>query len=316
MSDTETNGASAPVAPATPALKSSDTSAKAKAASAPAPEPKAAPEAQPEAKAPDAAPATKPDAGGDDSPDTDAPEAEAPRNKQQQRLPRWMQERLERERQVTRERTRAEMLAEFQRNTPAPSQAPTAEAHQPAPAKTLEDFDFDTSAFVAYQVQEGLAAERRREQQAQAQREQAEKLDTFKARVDTFEARVGAGAWEDIASSPINADPAFAPLVAAFMGDAHDLDIAYHLAQHLDEARHLLTLSPLARARELAKLADRFEQPTAPAPEAPEVTPKTVTKAPPPPSKLVGGKPSVDINNPQMSTADRIAAWKKARAAS
>lgn len=313
MSDTATDGASAPVA-SSQTLKSTDTSAKAKAPSAPAPEPK---DAQ-EAKAPEAKPeATKPDAPADEggSAEPDAPTAEAPREKSQQRLPRWMQERLERERQVTRERTRAEMLAEFQRTPPAP-QAHTAEAHQPAPAKTLEDFDFDTAAFVAYQVQEGLANERRKEQQAQAQRESAAKLETFKSRVDTFEARVGAGAWEDIATSALNTDPAFAPLVDAFMGDTHDLDIAHHLALHLDEALHLLTLSPVARARELVKLADRFEAPTAPAPEAPEVTPKTVTKAPPPPSKLVGGKPSVDINNPQMSTADRIAAWKKARAAS
>lgn len=311
MSDTATDGASAPVAsPLT--LKSSDTSAKAKAERAPAPEPKAEPV---EAKAPDPKPDAAPsdDRGGSDADDSDAPTAEAPRNKQQQRLPRWMQERLERERQVTRERTRAEVLAEIQRTQPAaPAQPTTAEAGESV--KTLEDFDFDPARYTEYLVEQKLTKRERERQAAEAQREAEAKLETFKARVDTFEARAGAGAWEDIATSPLNTDPAFAPLVDGFMGDDHDLDIAHHLAQHLDEARHLLTLSPLARARELTKLADRFGSSPAAAPKAPAVEPKTVTQAPPPPSKLGSGKPAVDINSPQISTADRIAAWKKARA--
>jgi hypothetical protein len=309
MSDTVTNAVVTADAP--PALKSNDT--RAVTAAPPATEAKPEPVAKAPTPTPDA-PAPEGDEGGHD--DTDAPTAEAPRDKPKQRLPRWMQERLERERQVTRERTRAEVLAEVQRSNPAPQQAapqadPTAERE-----RTLEDFDFDPNRYTEYLVDRKLAKKEREAQAAVAQRETAEKLETFKSRVDTFEARAGAGAWEDIATSPLNTDPGFAPLVDAFMGEACDLDIAHHLAQNLDEARRLMGLSPIARARELTKLADRFEHPKPAAPEArEEPKPKTVTQAPPPPSKLGSGKPSVDINNPQMSTADRIAAWKKSRQA-
>jgi hypothetical protein len=306
MSDTVTHAEVTAAAP--PALKSTDT--RAATAAPPATEAKPEPVAKAPTPTPDADTSTD-DTGGHD--DTDAPTAEAPREKPKQRLPRWMQERLERERQVTRERTRAEVLAEVQRTPPPTQAAPAAEVER---EKTLADFDFNPDAYTEYLVDRKLEKKEREAKAKVAQDEANARIETFKSRVDTFEARAGAGAWEDIATSPLNTDPGFAPLVESFMGEACDLDIAHHLAQNLDEARRLMGLSPIARARELTKLADRFENPAPPASEArEEPKAKTVTSAPPPPSKLGSGKPSVDINNPQMSTQDRIAAWKKSRQA-
>lgn len=310
MSEEATNGASAPVAQ-TPALKSTDTSKAPKATAEPAkpteakaPEPKAQKTEAPQSTANEQAP---PEGEKND----DAPAAAAPERKEQ-RLPRWMKERLERERQVTAARTREQVLRELQAEKPAQSQRQAAES-QGEREKTLEDFDFNPAEYQKYLARKAIEDYKREETDRAEQQKQAAAADEFKAKIDTFEARVGAGAWEDIESSPLNADPAYKPLVDLFLGDEHDLDIAHHLVQHPEEADRLLALSPLQRVREVAKLADQFSG-EAPAPVAAQVPtpPKKITNAPPPPKTVSGaGKPSVDIRNPDITTADRIHAWKK-----
>lgn len=310
MSEEATNGASAPVAQ-TPALKSTDTSnapkvtaEPAKPAEAKAPEPKAPKTEAPKDTANEQAP---PEGETQD----DAPAAAAPERKEQ-RLPRWMKERLERERQVTAARTREQVLREMQAAAPADTQRQAAEP-QGEREKTLEDFDFDTAKFIAYQVDRGIERTKREETTRAEQQKQAAAADEFKAKIDTFEARVGAGAWEDIESSTLNTDPKYKPLCDLFLGDEHDLDIAHHLVQHPEEVERLIALSPIARAREVAKLAEQFSDEAPPAVVAQAPTPpKKTTNAPPPPKTVSGaGKPSVDVRDPGISTADRIRAWKK-----
>jgi hypothetical protein len=159
----------------------------------------------------------------------------------------------------------------------------------------------------------------RREAQRHREEEQRKRLDAenaFKARVDAFEQRTGDGAWEDIVSAPINTDPAYKPLTELFMGDEHDLDIAHHLAMNPEEAKRLKELPRLQQVREIAKLAEKLSgdtQPEVTTPSAPAIPPKRTTSAPPPPKSVTGaGKPAVDINDPNLSTAQRIAAWRKA----
>lgn len=285
---------------ALPALKSIDTSSKAKEAAAEpanAPEPKVVEKVEAKVEA-DA----KPPEG-----ESDAPDADSPQGKTEKRLPRWMKERLERERQVTEARTRAAVLQEIQDRQPAkvePVQADPAE-------KTIMDFDFDQDRYIAYRVERALE---KKEQAAQAEaerRKQAEAHESFKSHVDAFEAKVGDGAWDDIVSSPLNTKPEFKPLTELFMGDEHDLEIAHHLATNMKEAERINALPRLQQVREIAKLAERFEGST----EAkPVVVPKKTTSAPPPVKTISGaGKPSVDITDPGMSTADRIKAWKAGR---
>lgn len=289
MSD-ETNVAVTTDAPQ--ALKSNDTSSKAKESTVvetAKPEPKVVEKVDAKAEA-----VTKPPEG-----DNDAPDADSPQGKTEKRLPRWMKERLERERQVTEARTREAMLREIQ-----DGQSKTAAAENPsAPSgKTLADFDFDQDRYTDYLVDMKL-------DKREAQRKQAAAQESFKSHVDAFEEKVGDGAWDDIVSSPLNTQPEFKPLTELFMGDEHDLEIAHYLATNMKEAERINALPRLAQVREIAKLADRFEGVTE---ATPVTTPKKTTSAPPPVKTISGaGKPSVDINDPAMSTAERIKAWKK-----
>lgn len=298
---TEATNADVVPAEAPKELKSTDTSVAAKIV-------KAA-EAQPEKieKAPEPAQAVPPE--GDDA--DDAPAADSPKEKKEQRLPRWMKERLERERQVTAARTRAEVEREFLARQP---QQPSSEPAREEPkAKTLEDFDFDHNAYTSYLVDQKLEAREREQRESAERQKQADAVESFKSKIDAFEARVGAGAWEDIESSRINQDPAFKPLVDMFLGDIHDLDIAHHLASNPQEADRLLSLPPLQRARELGKLAERFEGESVPNVTASQ-PPKKLTNAPPPAKTVSGaGKASVDINSPDLTPAQRIALWKRGK---
>lgn len=240
--------------------------------------------------------------------DADAPAADSQRK--EQRLPRWMKERLERERQVTAARTRAEVEREFSERQVRP--ADPVKDEQPR-EKTLEDFDYDMSAYAKHLARQEIEAEKQRERHEAEQREQAAAAEQFKSKIDAFEARVGAGAWEDIETSPLNTDAKFKPLVDLFVGDDLAFDIAHHLAQNLSEAERLLSLPPIQRVREVSKLAEQFDGEAQDKPKPP-LPPKKLTNAPPP-AKLVagGGKPAVNVDDPNISTADRIAAWRAQR---
>lgn len=237
-----------------------------------------------------------------------------PTSKEYRRDPRWVREKLDRVRQETEARTREAMLREFQQTQPK-----TEPAKPEAPKlKTLEDFDFDSGKYTDYLVDEKLKQREAATREAETNRKRAEEAQSFKARVDSFEERAGDGAWQDIIESPINTDEAFKPLTELFMGDEHDLDIAHHLAMNPKEAERIRDLPRLQQVREIAKLAEKFEGGTqteaanAPAP-APAPLTKRTTSAPPPPKTVSGsGKPSVDIGDPNLSTAERIAAWRKA----
>lgn len=318
MSDTATNVASDTGSGQQAAMKSTDTSAI-------KPAIEAAAEAAKPAKAEPAKPAQRAepepdhsegeqqdDAGnGDNATSADAP-AEG---KRKDRLPRWVQERMERVRVQERAETEARVRAEYaQREAPRQQQAQTnvqATAEQP---RTLADFNFDMGAYTAHLVEQEVTRREQAQRDAEAERSRNEAVEQFKTKIDAFESRVGAGAWEDIETSPINTDAAFADMTALFMGSDHDLEIALHLANNLTEARRINALPPLQRAREVAKLADLFSGETqeTPAPPAkPAPPPKRVTSAPPPPKTLSAtGKSAVNADDPNISTADRIAAWK------
>ena len=294
----ETNGAVTPEAP--PALKSTDTSSNAKETTVVETVKKPEPKAQEKVEA-KAEPVAPPEG------ENDAPDADSPQGKTEKRLPRWMKERLERERQVTEARTREAMLREFQERQPA-KVVPEKQA-DPA-EKTLMDFDFDQGAYTDYLVDRKLALREEKQRLDAEQKKQAQAQESFKSKVDAFEAKAGDGAWEDIVSSPLNTEPEFKPLTELFLGDEHDLDIAHYLATNLAEAERINALPKLQQVREIAKLADRFEGEKD---DKPVTVPKKTTSAPPPVKTISGaGKPSVDITDPGMSTADRIRAWKQA----
>lgn len=283
-------------------LKSTDT--RTKAPEAPKPEPVKEPVK--EAPKPEATNVVPPEG------ESDAPDADSPPAAKKERMPRWVKERLERERLTTEARTREAVLREVQATQP--KQEPVVEAPK---LKSLEDFDFDQAAYTDYLVDVRLKDRDEKQRRETEQKKQAEAAESFKARIDAFEERAGDGSWEDIVSSPLNTDPAYKSLTDLFMGDEHDLDIAHYLASNPKEAERIRDLPKLAQIREVAKLADKFDgsQPEAvDTPAKPAPLPKKTTSAPPPPKTVSGsGKPNVDINDPGMTTEQRIAAWRKAK---
>jgi len=289
---------------AQPTLKSTDTRYKVTVETPKAEPAKEAPK-EPEAKA------EKPIVPPEGEKQDHAPDADSPDAPKKVRIPRWVKERLERVRQESLAQGRESALRELQ------ASPPKADPVKDEPkAKTLEDFDFDHGRYTDYLVEQKFS---KREEEARIKTEQerqAKAADSFKARIDAFEERAGDGTWQDIVESPLNTDPAFKGLTDLFMGDDHDLDIAHHLATNIKEAERINKLPKLQQVREIAKLAEKFESGSqkedvhTPSTTAP--LPKKTTSAPPPPKTVTGaGKPSVDINDPGLTTAQRIAEWRK-----
>lgn len=302
---TDTNVAVTTEAPT--ALKSTDTSSRVT-LELPKTEPVKAPKVEPVEAEVD--PVVPPEGVKDDAQD-----AASPRQGNEKRLPRWMKERLERVREVTAAETREKLLREFQEKSPQPPQAVQPEAPK---LKTIEDFDFDQQRYTDYLVDTKLEARERQTRADAESRDRAKAAETFKSRIDAFEERAGDGAWEDIVSSPLNTDKAYKALTDLFMGDEHDLDIAHHLASDLKEADRIKALPRVQQLREISKLAEKFEDGSqseeVATPSIPAPLPKKTTTAPPPPKTVSGsGKPSVDINDPGLTTEQRIAAWRKAK---
>lgn len=272
------------------ALKSNDTSSKVQ---EPVVTTKTAPKVVEKVEA-KAEAVTKPPEGESNASDA----ASLAENPSKNRESRKVKESLERMRRTTEARVRAEVLKEIQDRQ---SLSPESVSDQPK-EKTLADFDFDQDKYIAYRVERVVQAQTEHQKQAAAQ-------ESFKAHVDAFEEKAGDGAWDDIVSSALNLDPSYKALTELFMGDEHDLEIAHHLATNMKEAERIKALPRLQQVREIAKLAEQFEGITE---EAPVVVPKKTTSAPPPVKTISGaGKPSVDIHDAGMSTADRIKAWKK-----
>lgn len=300
MTDEATNGASAPVADAAAPLKSNDTSEMKVIQQLDQAEPEKKPEPKVEPEADDSDPEVDeehdaPEAGSDDKP--------------KQGKSGW-KKRLERVRRQVEAETKERIYQELhEKQYPAP---PTSEPAESAKSweEFLEENDFDQSKALKAFYQQEREAERAAEARRAEEEQHAKAAETIRAKVEEFEERVGEGAMDEIKSSPLNTDAKYKPLVDMFMGDENTLDIAYELANNLEEADRLLSLPPLARVRELAKLAEKFGG--APQKPAPVLPPKKTTNAPPPPKTVAGsGKSIVDLDDPSITPAQRIAEWKR-----
>jgi hypothetical protein len=219
--------------------------------------------------------------------------------------------RLERVRQTAEAETRANVLKELiDQGVIKPPKPPQEAVVETKAEKSLEDFDYDQDAYLEYKLERKLEQREAKQREAEEQKRQAETAKQFEAKVSEFEQRVGEGAWQEVLESPINLDPEFKPLAAMIEGDDLALDIAHHLASNPDKAEEIIKLSPLKMALEVAKIAEQLggKQSEKPAP----VLPKKTTNAPPPPKTVTGsGKPSVDVNSPDLTPEQRIAMWRK-----
>ena len=235
----------------------------------------------------------------------------------------WFQRRID---EITRQRHEAERRAErlerlleqlIQRNqaaspqTPpgppgtAPQGAPPVQDFPPTrPAPTREQYDFDEErylqAMVDWRLEQREAAERRRreadEQQRAAQQFQAE----FATRAQRIMAE-GRERYPDFeaAVSAVPGDIFDLPTALAISETEYPVEIAYHLAKNLDEAKRIASLPPIKKAVELGKLEARIANAA-----------KKTTQAPPPPKTLGGKEPGV-VRESELPMEE----WLKLRAA-
>lgn len=249
----------------------------------------------------------------DSNPEVDEEQDDGPEPGSKQKKPEgdgaW-KKRRERIRREAIAETEARIYRELHENQ---GKLPSQETEQASEVKSFDELllenDFDQSKAMQAFYQQQREAERKAEAAEAAKESQAKAAESAKAKFDAFESRVGEGSVQDIIESPLNKDAKFKPLVDLFMGDDADLDIAYELANNIEEAERILSLSPLARVREVAKLAEKFGGATE---QKREVPPKKTTNAPPPPKTIAGsGKSGIDLDDPKISTAQRIAEWRR-----
>lgn len=158
---------------------------------------------------------------------------------------------------------------------------------------TLEQYGYDQDAYEEARDKWVIAkAEQsfvQRQQQADQQRKQQERISTFKGRIAEFEKEVPGG-WAETVSAPITYTP---PMVETIANSEIGPRIGHYLSQNLDEAHQITQLSPFAQAAALVRIEQKLLAARAAAP-TPSAKPaqNTVSKAPAPPPVIPTGSPA------------------------
>lgn len=221
--------------------------------------------------------------------------------------------------ELTRARYDAERRA-------AAAEAKLAESSKTKPAdddsavKTLADFDYDETAYQKHihadvEKRASTAAEKaveaREKTQAKAAAEKA-RIDSWKNRTAEY-AKVKVDFAEKVYSIPdayLN-DTVFEALTESEVGP----EVAYYLAENLDEAERISNLSPAAAARAIGRLESKFEAKAEAKAEVaseeakPKDEPRT-TKAPAPPPKLDASNDVVKKDPADMSQKE-FNTWRR-----
>lgn len=178
-----------------------------------------------------------------------------------------------------------------------------AELEQPKASATgepkLEQFDdiekYATAKaeYAKSQVSKEFEARQREGSQKQ---EQTRLQSAWEARIEE-----GSDKYDDWAETVGELQPT-TPWVVALMDESNGHDIAHYLGKHLDEAKRIQALNPVAQIREIGKLSAKLIA-------APE-KPKAPSKAPAPITPLTGAAPAISEG---PSENDDTATWIKRR---
>lgn len=194
--------------------------------------------------------------------------------------------------QLTRQKHEAKREAEYWRKAAmgdAPASAPPQATPQQSqipqyqkPKPRLDDFanDQDPYASLAYAAGEWAAEKRDYENNVRAfQAQQAQQASGVRQLIAT-KMEQGVAKYPDFMVVTDDLGRIISPAMHdALFDSAQFEDVAYHLAQHLDEAKRIARLTPLAQIREIGKLEDKLAVKTA-NPQAKEVrTPTKVESA-------------------------------------
>jgi hypothetical protein len=265
---------------------------------------------EPEAPAPEAAKAApEPDATTEPAtpPNTDAASIAARKRTKQDRIDKLTRQKTERDREIGYLRAQLDAVKAQQ---PAATAPPAQQYPQQIPGEpTLEQFDYDQTAFQNahddWRIDRKFAERELRQNQQAEQAKQQAKQAAFMGRLKAFEAK-HPGAWEEVSSAPINTtDPMLAVIAESDIGP----EIAYYLAQHVDEANAISQMSPYVAAAALGRIESKLTG----APAA--VTRPPLRNQPPPPPPQIAAGSSGGIPVERMTLADHEAAVQASRRA-
>lgn len=247
-----------------------------------------------EIAAPDANVAPEPETVADPSPAVDE-------TNEQPAKPKGVQVRLD---ELTRLRRDAERDRDYWRELALRNQSPQPKADSPKPddkPKTLADFEYDEAKFQAYIFDQ---AERRSAEAARRELKEAQERETRTRRDQSFASKAieFAKTVEDYDEVVRNPSLPITPQMAEAIKDSDDGPaLAYHLGKNPDIAEKIAQLPPIAAARELGKIEARLAQERERAKEARPA----VSNAPPPPPKVEGVEPAVNIR-PDDPESDKL----------
>lgn len=255
-----------------------------------------APSAQPEPAAP--TPEEKgetPEAqAAPDEPDDD----EAGSAPEKQPLPKGVQRKINKlTRRYGEAQAEIQELKERLSGLDTVQQKPVEQAAKDDGKPKLADFDFDPEKHAEALVDWKLQQKAKTEAITERQRKFAEQESAFAAE------------HPDYAEVSRNPDvPITRDMVLAMMETDNPPALAYYLGQHPDEAAQIAQMTPLSVARAIGRIEAQLA--TKPKPAA-EPLPKKTTNAPPPPKTVTGaGKSEKSVDDPDLSTAQRIALWR------
>ena len=201
------------------------------------------------------------------------------------------------------------------------TEQPPAKQAQPTTTPKPKPEDLDASGKPKYKdwaeyedardewVRASVKAEVKAEHEAQVAQAAKEKADRelgerWKSRVDAAKGKHDD--YESVAFSPDLRIPEGSVTDAFILDSEQGAEILYHLGQNPAELTRISALPPIAQARELVKLEEKFSTPGTPA--APKPPAKTVTSAPRPPREVGGnGMTSKDAVEHALEEGDEAA---------
>lgn len=173
---------------------------------------------------------------------------------------------------------------------------------------TLDQFDYDYEKYAKavgrWEAQQILAERDRKQAEEKDQEYRQTRANDLQARIDAYAEQDPEG-WSEALAAPVR-------LTQTMMEAVSESELApqigVYLARNLDEADAISRMSTVAQIRAIAKIEAKLEgAPTAKA----STPPKKLTSAPPPAKTLSGGRTAIkNLDSPDISTEDRIAAWR------
>ena len=239
---------------------------------------------------------------------TKPPEAKSAGDKgkpeDEDRVPRGVQRRIDR---LTREKYelqgRLKALEDRQASGAEPPRSgKTADGRPTMDDPKYQSYEDYVVALAEYTTDQKMRAAHEAEARTAAEKQMAEAIKTWETRVEAVSKQAGYEDFEDVLHEADDIDSG--NILPILLESEYGPQIAYHLAQNLDEARRIAALAPVTAAREIGKLEVKFAA-------DPKVKPKAPGRGHTPlePVTSGGGSSPVDLTDPKTD----FPAWERAR---